>query len=131
MLRTNSDVPRDIEGVVERILACALAVHRELGPGFLESIYQRAMYLELEAQGLAFEREKPLVVMYRGQGIPGQRIDLLVAGVVIVEVKAVAALEPVHLAQVLSYLKTTRLRVGLIFNFREALLRNGIRRVVL
>lgn len=80
---------------------------------------------------MSFEREKPLVVMYRGYAIPGQRVDLLVGGQVIVEVKAVAALEPVHLAQVLSYLKTMRLRVGLLFNFREALLKNGIRRVVL
>ena len=131
MLRNHTGVAAETELLVEKILGCALAVHRELGPGFLESIYQRALCLELEAQGLAFEREKPLVVMYRGQGIPGQRVDLLVGGSVIVEVKAVAALEPVHLAQALSYLKTTGLRVGLLLNFREALLRNGIRRVVL
>ena len=131
VLRNHTGFAAETELLVEKILACALAVHRELGPGFLESIYQRALCLELEAQGLPFEREKPLVVMYRGQGIPGQRVDLLAGGVVIVEVKAVTALEPVHLAQVLSYLKTTGLRVGLLLNFREALLRNGIRRVVL
>jgi GxxExxY protein len=118
VLRNHIGVALEVEAVVEKVLGCAFTVHR-------------AMCLELEAQGLPFEREKPLVVMYRGQGIPGQRVDLLVGGVVIVEVKAVAALEPVHLAQVLSYLKTTRLRIGLLINFREVLLRNGIRRVVL
>jgi len=131
VLRNHIGVALEIEAVVEKVLGCAFTVHRELGPGFVESIYHRAMCLELEAQGLPFEREKPLVVMYRGQGIPGQRVDLLVGGEVIVEVKAVGALEPVHLAQVLSYLKTTSLRVGLLINFREVLLRNGIRRVVL
>jgi len=131
VLRNHTGVGPEIEVLVEKILGCAFTVHRALGPGFLETIYQKALCLELEAQGLPFEREKPLVVMYRGRGIPGQRVDLLVGGEVIVEVKAVGALEPVHVAQVLSYLKTTSLRVGLLINFREALLRNGIRRVVL
>jgi len=130
VLQNHPGVGPETELLVEAILGCGLTVHRELGPGFQESIYHRALCLELEAQGLSFEREKPLVVMYRGYAIPGQRVDLLVGGQVIVEVKAVAALEPVHLAQVLSYLKTMRLRVGLLFNFREALLKNGIRRVV-
>ena len=127
----NEPVADETDQLVRRIIGCALAVHRTLGPGFLESIYRKALCLELQAQDVAFESEKPLVVIYRGQAIPGQRLDLLVGGKVIVEVKAVAALEPVHLAQVLSYLKTTKLRVGLLINFREVLLRNGIRRVVL
>jgi len=127
----DASVAPEIDRLVHRIIGCGLTVHRELGPGFLESIYQKALCLELEAQGLSFEREKRLVVIYRGHGIPGQRVDLLVGGQVVVEVKAVAALEPIHLAQVLSYLKTMGLRIGLLMNFREALLRNGIRRVVL
>ena len=131
MLRHHSSIPPTTEHLVKRIIGCAVAVHRELGPGFLEKIYQKALCLELEAEGIPFECEKPLTVVYRGTGISGQRVDLLVGGLVIVEAKAVTAVEPVHVAQVLSYLKTIKLRVGLLFNFRETLLRNGIRRVVL
>jgi len=131
LLRTYSRLAERTEKTAEQIIGCALTVHRELGPGFLESIYQRALCLEFEAQGLAYEREKPLLVEYRGCGIPGQRLDLVVGGAVIVEVKAVTALEAVHVAQVVSYLKTTGLRLGLLINFRKTLLRNGIRRVVL
>jgi GxxExxY protein len=121
----------ELTDLTERVIGSAIAVHRELGPGFLESIYSRALRLELEACGIAFEFEKPVVVMYRGVAIPGQRVDFVVDGRLIVEVKAVAAIEPIHVAQVLSYLKTTHLRLGLLFNFRERLLAHGIRRVAL
>jgi GxxExxY protein len=124
-------VPDELNRVSERIIGAAIAVHRELGPGFLESIYEQAMRLELEARGLRFECEKAIAVLYRGTPIPGQRIDLLVGGCVIVEVKAVSAIEPVHVAQVVSYLKTTGLRLGLLINFHERLLKDGIRRIVL
>jgi GxxExxY protein len=123
-------VPAEADRVANATIGAALAVHRELGPGFLESIYAHALRLELEARGLRFESEKPVGVPYRGAVIPGQRIDLLVQGCVIVEVKAVGAIEPVHVAQVISYLKTTGLRLGLLLNFHERLLRDGIRRVV-
>jgi GxxExxY protein len=124
-------VPDELNRVSERIIGAAIAVHRELGPGFLESIYEQAMRLELEARGLRFECEKAIAVLYRGTPIPGQRIDLLVGGCVIVEVKAVSAIEPIHVAQVVSYLKTTGLRLGLLINFHERLLKDGIRRIVL
>ena len=130
MLLKDAGLPEGTETTVRRVIGCALTVHRELGPGFLESIYRRAMALELEAQELAFEAEKTIVVSYRGQAIPGQRVDLVVGGDVVVELKAVGAIEPIHVAQVLSYLKTLSLRVGLLINFREHILRNGIRRVV-
>jgi len=106
-------------------------VHRQLGPGFLESIYSKALCIELDARGLPFEREKPIEVVYRGVPIRGQRIDLIIGGQVVVEVKAVAAIEPIHVAQVVSYLRTTGLRIGLLINFHERLLKDGIRRVVL
>jgi GxxExxY protein len=118
------------EELASRVIGCALAVHRELGPGFLESIYRTAMCIELEAREIPFEVEKPVLVAYRGRAIPGQRVDLLVGGEVVVELKAVSAIEPGHVAQVLSYLKTTGLRLGLVINFHETLLKHGIRRIV-
>jgi GxxExxY protein len=124
-------VPVVLNRITERIIGAAMAVHRELGPGFLESIYAQALRIELTATGLAFEWEKPIDVLYRGARIHGQRVDLVVQGQVVVEVKAVSAIEPIHVAQVVSYLKTTGLRIGLLVNFHERLLKDGIRRVVL
>ena len=124
-------VPDELNRVTERVIGAAMAVHRELGPGFLESIYAQALRIELEARRLPFEWEKPIDVLYRDTRIRGQRVDLVVDGSVLVEIKAAGAIEPIHVAQVVSYLKTTGLRVGLLINFRERLLKDGIRRVVL
>jgi len=124
-------LPDDLNRLASRVVRAALTVHRELGPGFLESIYSHALRLELDAQGIRFQCEVPVAVMYREVAIPGQRVDFIVEDQLIVEVKAVGAIEPVHVAQVLSYLKTTRLRLGLLLNFREPLLMHGVRRVVL
>jgi GxxExxY protein len=112
-------------------IGCAIAVHRALGPGFIESIYRRAMCVEFEARGVAYEQERPVRVRYRGVEIPGQRIDLIVANLVVVELKAVTSLEPIHDRQVVSYLKTTGLRAGLLLNFGALQLRYGLKRVVL
>jgi GxxExxY protein len=112
-------------------IGCAIAVHRTLGPGFLESIYKRAMCLELKARNLACELEKHLMVTYRGVEIPGQRVDLIVEGQIVVELKAVLRFDEVHTAQLISYLKTTGLRGGLLINFRVPVLRHGLKRVVL
>jgi GxxExxY protein len=125
------EVPAELNAISERLIGAAIAVHRELGPGFLESIYAQALRLELNARRMTFQCEVPVAVMYRGVAIPGQRVDFIVEDRVIAEVKAVAAIEPIHVAQVLSYLKTTRLRLGLLVNFHERLLANGIRRVAL
>jgi GxxExxY protein len=116
--------------VTGQVIGAAIAVHRVLGAGFLESIYQRAMIVELGARGLAFEQQRPIKVAYRGVDIPGQRIDLIVEHAVVVELKAVRRIDEIHLAQVLSYLKTTELRAGLLINFRVPALRKGIRRIV-
>jgi GxxExxY protein len=124
-------IPDELNRVTERVIGSAMAVHCELGPGFLESIYAQALRIELEARRLRFEWEKPVDVLYRNTRIRGQRVDLVVEGRVLVEIKAVRAIEPVHVAQVVSYLKTTGLRVGLLINFHERLLKDGIRRVVL
>jgi GxxExxY protein len=111
-------------------IGCAIAVHRGLGPGFIEPIYRKAMYIELQARHLAFEAEHPVKVMYRGIEIPGQRVDLIVEGLVVVELKAVAHIDQIHRAQLISYLKTTGLRGGLLINFRAPTLRQGLRRIV-
>lgn len=131
MLRVPSPLAPETEELVHSIIGCALAVHRELGPGFLESVYRRAICLELDSRGLTFETEKPILVRYRQWSIPGQRVDLVVESQVIVEIKAVQRLDPTHEAQLISYLRTTGLRIGLLMNFRSYYLRDAIRRVIL
>jgi GxxExxY protein len=106
-------------------------VHKKLGPGFLENIYCRALNIELELARIEVERERSLTIEYRGHKIGAGRVDLIVGGQVIVEVKAVTHLDPVFEAQLLSYLRATRLRAGLLINFNGALLKQGIKRIVL
>src|SRR5882672_12881400 len=110
-------IPPETERAGSALIGAAIEVHRHLGAGFLERIYQEAMCLELTQRKVAFEREKSVVVNYKGVNIPGQRIDLIVGGCVIVELKAVATLHEVHEAKLISYLKTTGLRLGYLLNF--------------
>jgi GxxExxY protein len=131
MLKAASPLSSEDEQVVSATIGCAIAVHRGLGPGFKEIIYHRAFRLELESQHMSFESEKRILVRYRDWKIPGQTIDLIVRGVVLVEVKAVPRLRPFHRQQVLSYLRTTGLRVGLLLNFNAPLLKEGMQRIVL
>jgi GxxExxY protein len=131
MLNPSSPLSPDEERIVSESLNCGFAVHRVLGPGYRERIYEVAYCLELESRGLRFECEKPVEVKYRDWTIPGQTIDLIVENVVIIELKAVPKLRKLHERQVVSYLKTTGLRVGLLMNFNTVLLKNGIKRVVL
>ena len=119
----------DITG---EIIAAAIEVHRRMGPGLLESIYGDCLEREFELRALASTREVSIPLEYKGMPLSRPlRADFVVAGMVIVEVKAVARLEPVHDAQLLTYLKLSGLRVGLMFNFHVPVLRNGIRRLVL
>jgi GxxExxY protein len=129
-MRLPSPLSPEAESVMTQTIGCAIAVHRALGPGFLESIYRRAMYLELEAHHPAYEAERPIKVVYRNVEIPGQRVDLIVEGLIVVELKSVIRLDQVHRAQVISYLKTTGLRGGLLVNFRAPTLRQGLQRIV-
>ena len=115
--------------LTEQIIAAAIEVHRVLGPGLLESIYEEALCCELSLRGIAFERQKEVDVVYKGHVIKGQRLDLVVNGEVIVEIKAVRALEDIFTAQVLSYLKSTSLKRGLLLNFGQARLVDGIKRL--
>jgi GxxExxY protein len=121
----------DLNNITERIIGAAIAVHRELGPGLLESTYEACLAYELIDQGLEIERQKAIPVRYRGVDLDcGYRIDLLVESRVIVELKAVESLEPIHDAQLLSYLRLSGLQVGLLINFNVMKLKHGIRRLV-
>ena len=126
-----STLPDETEELLQRIIGCALQVHRQLGPGFLERIYTEALCIELEVQGIPFERERSVVVTYRDRRILGQRVDLIVGGAVIVEVKAVARLDPLFQAKLISYLRASGLRAGLLVNFNSELLKDGLKRIVL
>jgi len=130
MLKTSSPLRDAEETLITRAMDCAFAVHRELGPGFREVIYQRAFSLELESRGVAFACEKLIDVRYKTWLIPGQKIDLVLQELVIVEIKAVSKLMEIHERQLRSYLKTMKLRAGLLVNFNTLLLKDGIRRIV-
>jgi GxxExxY protein len=129
-LRVTSPAGPEIERLVTRIMDCAFTVHRALGPGFKESIYTQALCLEMDSRGLKFEREKPIDVIYKQWKIPGQRVDLLVERTVLVEIKSVPKLRKVHSSQVVSYLKTMDLKIGLLMNFKARVLKEGFKRVV-
>jgi GxxExxY protein len=120
------------EALTEQIIGAAIEVHRALGPGLLESAYQACLARELAVRGLSFEQQKPSPVEYKGTRLDcGYRLDFLVADKVIVELKAVDELHPVHEAQLMTYMKLTGCKVGLLINFNEVLLKDGVRRRVL
>jgi GxxExxY protein len=118
--------------LTEGIIGAAIEVHRVLGPGLLESVYEDCLAFELGLRGIAFQRQTPLPIEYKGQRIAADlKIDLCVERHVIVELKAVEKLLPVHEAQLLTYLRLSRVSVGLLINFNVPLLRDGIKRMVL
>ena len=120
-----------VNRVTERVIGAAMRVHTALGPGLLESAYEACLAYELEQQEMRVERQKALAVVYRGLGIDcGYRLDLLVENAVVVELKSIEALERVHVAQVLTYLKFSKYPVGLLINFNVVSLKDGIRRLV-
>ncbi len=120
---------KDLTG---QIIGAAIEVHRELGPGLLESAYQACLAREFSVRDLPFEQEKPLPVEYKGVRVDcGYRLDFIVANRVVVELKAVDAIHPVHEAQMLTYLKLTGCQVGLLINFNVPVLKKGIKRMVL
>jgi GxxExxY protein len=117
--------------VTERVIGCAIEVHRALGPGLLEHTYEEAMCLEMDRRRLHFARQSMFPVKYKGVEIGLQRIDLIVENAVVVELKSVERFDPVFMAQVLTYLRCTGLRLGLLINFNGRVLRTGIRRFIL
>lgn len=127
----NAEMEEIINSITSSIIGAAVNVHRELGPGLLESTYEACLVHELAQEGIKVERQKALPVVYRGVRLDcGYRIDLLVQGQVVVEVKAVGRLEPIHRAQVLSYLKLSGCKVGLLINFNVKMLKDGVCRLV-
>jgi len=119
----------EINEITEKIIGCAIEVHKLLGPGLLESAYEECLLYELQIKGLIVERQKPVPVIYKEIKLDcGYRIDLLVESSVIVELKTVEAFNPVHVAQILTYLKFANKSTGLLINFNATLLKNGIKR---
>ena len=120
-----------LDKISDGIIGAAIEVHRELGPGLLESAYEACLAFELIDRGMRIEQQKSLPVTYRGiQLDAGYRLDLLVEDAIIVEIKAVDQLAPIHQAQLLSYLKLSSCHVGLLINFNVKVLKQGIKRVV-
>ena len=121
---------KEVDDLARIVIGKAIDVHRELGPGYSESVYEEALAQELFRARMGFERQKAFVVNYRGSVVGEGRIDFLIAGKLVVELKAVERLMPVHKSQVISYLKATSCNLGLLINFNESLLRSGIQRIV-
>lgn len=117
--------------LTERIIGCAIAVNRDLGAGLLESAYELALRVELAHQGIRFDKQRTIPLEYRGVCVGEFRPDLIVENQVVVEVKSVVQFEPVFIAQMLTYLRLTQLKRGLILNFNRPVLKAGIRRIVL
>ena len=117
--------------IAELTLDCAFRVHRALGPGLLESAYKACLAVELAEAGLVVEIETPVPLIYKAQKVSdiGYRIDLLVERELVLEIKSVEALAPIHFAQLLSYLRLSNRRLGILMNFNSVLLRDGIKRV--
>jgi GxxExxY protein len=120
-----------LNATTSRIIGCAIEVHRTLGPGLLEGIYETALCIELDDAGIPYERQMRLPAYYKGRLLGEYRVDLIVADAVVVEVKCVERVNPVFEAQLLTYLRVTRKRVGLLINFNSSVLKEGITRRML
>lgn len=119
----------NINEITEKIIGCAIEVHRYLGPGLLESAYEECLAYELKNYGLIVEHQKPVPVVYKEIKLEcGYRIDLLVENAVIIELKSVDAINPIHEAQILTYMKFAEKHIGLLINFNVTLLKHGLKR---
>jgi GxxExxY protein len=121
----------DHDEIARQVIGAAIEVHRELGPGFIEGVYESALQAEFELRGIPYKQQLTIGVEYKGLSVGEGRPDFLVHDAVVVELKAVEALHPVHTAQVISYLKAAKLQLGLLINFNVPLLKSGIKRIVL
>ncbi len=130
MFRGNSPLDTATEEQIEKVIECGIRVHRVLGPGFFEIAYHNAMCVELAESAVPFESQKQVVVRYRGVPVVTQRLDFLVADEIVLELKALTTLEPIHYVQLMSYLRGAGLRVGLLMNFGALSLRAGLKRIV-
>lgn len=122
---------QDLNLLTDRIIGGAIEVHRELGPGLLESIYEKALLFELGKRNLNVQNQLEIPIVYKGQSLGVHRLDLMVEDQIIVELKAVDRFDPVHQAQLLGYLKLANKPLGLLINFNVPVLKNGIKRIAL
>jgi GxxExxY protein len=127
----NEGVDTELNRLSRMVIGAAIAVHRELGPGLPEEVYERALEVEFQHQGVRYSRQHSYSLMYRGVAVGSGRMDFLVEGRLVVELKTVEAIGPVHRAQVLSYLRANRVKLGVLINFNVKLLKEGIRRYAL
>ena len=131
-VRRSASAKTRVDAITERVIGAAIEVHRELGPGLLEAAYEECLARELVLRDIPFERQKPVPLTYKGSRVDVDfRLDFLVGGLVVVELKAVEAIQPIHEAQVITYLKLAQLQVALLINFNTRILKNGIHRLVL
>ncbi|MBD3320553.1 MAG: GxxExxY protein [Chitinivibrionales bacterium] len=122
----------ELNAITETVIGAAIEVHRILGPGLLESSYEECLCYELENRSVAFERQFPLPVIYKNIKLDcGYRLDILVANLVVVEIKSVSELQPIHESQLITYLKLGGWKIGLLINFNVPVLKNGIRRKII
>ena len=121
---------KELNQITEKIIGCAIEVHKHLGPGLLESIYEKALCHELDDNKVIYERQIIIPVIYKGFNLGDYRLDLLVEKEIIVELKAIDKIHPVYEAQVLSYLKLTDKKLGLLINFNTPTLKSGIKRII-
>ena len=131
-LNKHADLPEKIEQLAKQVVDCAFTVHKELGPGFLEKIYEEAFVCELKRRNVPFETQKALPVFYSGERLPTEyKLDILIGGSVVVELKTAERILPIHEAQLVSYMKQCGASLGFVINFKETLIKNGMKRVVM
>ncbi len=121
---------KELDLFAHKVIGAAIEVHRLIGPGYLESVYEEALSVELNLRNIPFTRQVIISVNYKDHAVGEGRLDFLVGGNLVVELKAVDSLAPIHTAQVLSYLKATGRQLGLLINFNTPILKNGLKRIV-
>ena len=119
------ELPQSLNQLSHQVIGCAIEVHKELGPGLLESVYEAAMCVELEHAGISYTQQATITADYKGTPLPPQRLDLLIEGELILELKAVRAVDDLHLAQLVSYLRLTNKPLGLLINFHAPTIQKG------
>lgn len=126
----HADLPEEIEELSRRVIGCAIEVHRTLGPGMLEGLYEEAMAYELAKAAIPFERQVSIEIAYKDTVLKGQRIDLVAAGQVVLELKSVSVLTELHSAQTLGYVRAFDAPLGLLMNFNAVRLADGLKRIL-
>jgi GxxExxY protein len=124
-------MPHELNDITHQIIGAAMEVHRQLGPGFLECVYEEALRHEFELRNIQYLKQLCFAVEYKGMPVGEGRVDYLVAESVVVELKSVEALAPIHTAQVISYLKALKMPLGLLMNFNVPILKHGLKRIIL